>query len=235
MACIMKNKLEKGVISYTIQVKVKDPTTNKYKVKTMTWRKPPDMTEYQAKRELDKMAYDFEDKVRKQVLGIIGNSNNKPFDEYTKEWLTRIKKTVSLHHYLHSKAVAESLIDHFGKINLSDITPIIIQKFFDKLQEHQVVKEYAVMKKDLRRLLQSKRIRPKDLLEKTGVGDYTYQAAQRGDHVRVKSAQDLCKGLGVNYDEYFDTFRSTKPYARESLLKYNRCLSVILASAKRQR
>lgn len=235
MACIMKNKLENGVISYTIQVKAKDPTTNKYKVKTMTWRKPPDMTEYQAKRELDKMAYDFEDKVRKQVLGIIGNGNNKPFDEYTKEWLTRLKKTASLHHYLHSKAISESLIEHFGKINLSDITPTIIQKFFDKLQEHQVVKEYAVMKKDLRRLLQSKRIRPKDLLEKTGVGDYTYQAAQRGDHVRVKSAQDLCKGLGVNYDEYFETFRSTKPYARESLLKYKRCLSVILASAKRQR
>ena len=32
MACIMKNKLDNGKISYTIQVKAKDPKTNKYKI-----------------------------------------------------------------------------------------------------------------------------------------------------------------------------------------------------------
>ena len=34
----MKNKLGDGTMSYTIQVKAKDPRTNKYKSKNMTWR-----------------------------------------------------------------------------------------------------------------------------------------------------------------------------------------------------
>ena len=46
MACIMKNKLTNGNISYTIQVKVKDLKLNKTVTKTMTWKKPPEMTEY---------------------------------------------------------------------------------------------------------------------------------------------------------------------------------------------
>lgn len=235
MACIMKNKLENGMVSYTIQVKAKDPKTNKYKVRTMTWRKPPDMTEYQAKRELDKMAYDFEDKVRKQVLGLLGSDDSKTFEEFSTEWLARTKKNKSINYYMRAKALTKTMIEYFGKIKLNNITPALIQGFIDKLQDHEVVHEYAVMKKDIRRYLQSKHIQPKNLMKITGIGDYTYQASQRGDHIRVNSAKKLCQGLGIDFNEYYDIVRSSHPYAKESVLKYKRCLSAMLASAKRQR
>lgn len=237
MACIMKNKLDNGKISYTIQVKAKDPKTNKYKFRNMTWRKPPDMTEYEAKREVDKIAYEFENKFRKQILGQLSDDEGKTFEEYSAEWLIRIKKNKSIHYYQRAGAVIKVMNKYFGKLKLVDITPNIIQKFIDKLQEHEVVQEYAVLKKDkdIRTYLKINRIKPKDLKKITGVADHTYQASQRGEHIRVDNAKKLCKGLNLDFNEYYEIVKTTHLYARESVLKYKRCLSAILASAKRQR
>ena len=105
----MKNKLEDGTTSYTIQVKAKDPRTNKYKSKNMTWRKPPEMNEYQAKRELDKIAYDFEQKFRKQVQGLLALDSDERFIEYSNKWLTRAKQTKNITYYIRMQALVKVL------------------------------------------------------------------------------------------------------------------------------
>ena len=233
MACIRKNKLGKGV-SYTIQVKVKDNKLNKYVTKYLTWKKPNTMTDYQAKREVDKLAFEFESKVRKQMSGMLCKDNDKTFEEYATEWLARAKKNKSPTYYVRTRALIVTMKEYFGKIKLKDITPSLIQCFIDKIQDHKVVYEYAVMKKDIKNHLLSNHIKPKNLKKITGVGDYTYQASRRNEHVRVESAKNLCKGLGIDFNEYYDVVRESHPYAKESILKYKRCLSAMLANAKRQ-
>ena len=220
MACIRKNKLGKG-FSYTIQVKVKDNKLNKYVTKYLTWKKPNTMTDYQAKREVDKLAFEFESKVRKQMSGMLCKDNDKTFEEYATEWLARAKKNKSPTYYVRTRALIETMKEYFGKIKLKDITPSLIQCFIDKIQDHKVVYEYAVMKKDIKNHLLSNHIKPKNLKKITGVGDYTYQASRRNEHVRVESAKNLCKGLGIDFNEYYDVVRESHPYAKESILKYN--------------
>ena len=56
MACIKKNKLENGMVSYRIQVKAKNERTGKFQTKVITWRKPPELNEKSVQRELNKIA-----------------------------------------------------------------------------------------------------------------------------------------------------------------------------------
>lgn len=59
MACIKKKELEDGSISYRIQVKAKNERTGKFEAKVLTWRKPPELSEKQVQRELNRVAVKF--------------------------------------------------------------------------------------------------------------------------------------------------------------------------------
>ena len=76
MACIRKKKLNDGTISYRIQVKAKDLRTGEFVAKSMCWRKPSDLTEIQAKKELQRICLDFEDKFKKQLNGMLAIDND---------------------------------------------------------------------------------------------------------------------------------------------------------------
>ena len=67
MACIQKNKLQDGSVSYRIQVKAKNIRTGKFEAKSITWRKPADITENQAKKELNRIAVDLEEKFKIKI------------------------------------------------------------------------------------------------------------------------------------------------------------------------
>ena len=65
MACIRKKKLLDGSISYRVQVKAKNLRTGKFEAKAITWKKPLELTETQAKKELQRVALELEDKFKK--------------------------------------------------------------------------------------------------------------------------------------------------------------------------
>ena len=54
MACIQKKKLLDGTISYRVQVKAKNQRTGKFEAKAITWKKPLELTETQAKKRTAK-------------------------------------------------------------------------------------------------------------------------------------------------------------------------------------
>ena len=156
----MKNKLGDGTMSYTIQVKAKDPRTNKYKSKNMTWRKPPEMSEYQANREINRIAYDFEERFRKQVQGLLALDSDERFVEYSNKWLTRAKQTKNVTYYIRMQALVKVLQNYFGDIHLKDFNPIMIQRFIDDLCQREIVQDLAKLKegKSLRELVKAKRM-----------------------------------------------------------------------------
>jgi len=111
MACIMKNKLKGGNVSYTIQVKVKDPKTEKTKTKVMTWKKPKEMKDSDAKRHVDKLAIQFEEKCRKQIRGLVGDDEDIAFEDFAKKWLERTKDNKSILYYEKAKQHVNKFVD----------------------------------------------------------------------------------------------------------------------------
>lgn len=92
MACIKKNKLENGMVSYRIQVKAKNERTGKFQTKVMTWRKPPELNEKSVQRELNIIAIEFEEKFRKQLNGMLAIDESITFMEYAQKWLEQKKQ-----------------------------------------------------------------------------------------------------------------------------------------------
>jgi len=235
MACIMKNKLKGGNVSYTIQVKVKDPKTEKTKTKVMTWKKPKEMKDSDAKRHVDKLAIQFEEKCRKQIRGLVGDDEDIAFEDFAKKWLERTKDNKSILYYEKAKQHVNKFVEYFGKLKLKDITPSIVQNFADSLSSYRIVNKVAICKKSMYLVLKSKRLVAKRIHEWCDVNYGTYAQAQRRVPVKYENAEKICKALNINFDEYFETKETSKPYARETKAKYIATLRLILGFAKKQR
>ena len=91
MATVLRKTLKDGTVSYKIQSKAKDPMTGKYKYFSETWKKPPTMSEYQARRELDRLKYELDEKARTEVQGITAKKSAIKFEDFADKWLERQK------------------------------------------------------------------------------------------------------------------------------------------------
>lgn len=92
----------------------------------MTCRKPPDVTERQYERELNKIAIDFEDKFRKSMNGLLAMDNDVTFIEYANKWLEKVKNTKLLNYYVKGKDSIKKFYAYFGNIKLNQITPVVL-------------------------------------------------------------------------------------------------------------
>lgn len=235
MPCIKKHVLDTGAISYRIQVKAKNERTGKFEAKVMTCRKPPDVTERQYERELNKIAIDFEDKFRKSMNGLLAMDNDVTFIEYANKWLEKVKNTKSLNYYVKGKDSIKKFYAYFGNIKLNQITPVMVQGFIDEMTFKKSERKTAIMIKDITQYLKSHCIKLVDATTKSGVSRSIFFSATSGNGIRVENAEKICNALSIKYDEYFKTEIITHPYAKETILKLKRMLATILAEAKRQR
>ena len=235
MACIQKKKLLDGTVSYRIQVKAKNQRTGKFEAKAITWRKPLDLTENQAKKELNRIALDLEEKFNKQLNGILAVDNDITFIEYAERWLEKIKKTRSLNYYIGGRENIKKFHKYFGNIKLNQITPVMVQGFIDELVSKKYEKKSARLTGDLNQYLKSHRIKQIDVIKQYGVSKSIFVSANAGHNIRVENAQKLCDSVGINYDDYFTTEIQSNHYAKETIMRLKRTLATILGDAKRQR
>ncbi len=235
MACVRKKKLNDGSISYRIQVKAKDLRTGQFVAKSMCWRKPNELTEIQAKKELQRVCLDFEDKFKKQLNGMLAVDNDITFIDYANKWLEKIKNTRSLNYYIKGKDNIRKFDAYFGNIKLNQITPIMVQGFLDEMMAKKYEQRYATLKRDLTQYLKSHCIKLADATRNSGISRSIYYSATVGNGIRIDSAKTICSALNLNFDEWFDVKVISHPYAKETILKLKRTLATILAYAKRQR
>lgn len=235
MACVRKKKLNDGSISYRIQVKAKDLRTGQFVAKSMCWRKPNELTEIQAKKELQRVCLDFEDKFKKQLNGMLAVDNDITFIDYANKWLEKIKNTRSLNYCIKSRDNIRKFEAYFGNIKLNQITPVMVQGFLDEMMAKKYEQRYAILKRDLTQYLKSHCIKLVDATRNSGISRSIYYSATVGNGIRIDSAKTICSALNLDFDEWFDVKVISRPYAKETILKLKRTLATILADAKRQR
>lgn len=235
MACVRKKKLNDGSISYRIQVKAKDLRTGQFVAKSMCWRKPNELTEIQAKKELQRVCLDFEDKFKKQLNGMLAVDNDITFIDYANKWLEKIKNTRSLNYHIKGRDNIRKFEAYFGNIKLNQITPVMVQGFLDEMMAKKYEQRYAILKRDLTQYLKSHCIKQVDALKKIGISKSILASANAGYCIRIENAEKICNALGLKYDDYFTTEIQSHAYAKETIMKLKRTLATILADAKRQR
>lgn len=237
MAHLKKKKLKNGEVAYSIQSKAKDPLTGKYKYLCETWHKPPEMTEYEAKKENTRKMFELDEKVKKEVLGVLATNDSCRLTDYIDDWLARQKLVNGELYLLRHESNIKIIRDYFKLVKMNEITPVLVSAFRDSLLKHKIVRESAKMKqgKSLSLIVKSKKIKVKDIEKHTNTSHGTYEAANRGEIIQYVSAMKICDGLGVNFDDYFEKIVNCKNYSKITIGHIMGTLNVILNDAKRQR
>lgn len=231
MASIIKKKLKSGEISYKIQVKVKDPLKDKWVTVSKTWKKPPSMTEYQAKKELQRISFEFDEEVNRKKQGILADDKDMHFDDYAREFTERQKKIYGVSHYLRDLSSLKKSIAYFGHIKLKDITPRFVQKYIDSLSDSKIETISVKLKENtsLRLIAKNKGIRIKSL-KCFGA----YESLHRGENVTMESAEKICEELQIKLEDYFDIIKKSRPYAKSTISKHKKFVHQVLKRAKRE-
>ena len=135
MAYIRKIKGKDGDV-YSIEVKVFNKGDGQYHSKSMRWKPEPGMTPKQAEKQAIIVGYEFEQKIANDIDAVNGlDKVDYTFREYSEKWLERIKRDFSLNYYDRSKRVLKNINKSIGGYKLKEISPSILQNYFDKLNE----------------------------------------------------------------------------------------------------
>ncbi|MDD2391981.1 MAG: tyrosine-type recombinase/integrase [Bacilli bacterium] len=130
MATITKLTNKNGDISYRIRaVKGKTKSGNSKQV-SMMWKPSANMTTKQTEKELDRVVRDFEESITK---GRFVNSNIL-FKDYSNDWLYK-KQHLAPSTYQDYKNTINRLNNEFGFCKVSEISSLMVIKFYEKLRK----------------------------------------------------------------------------------------------------
>ena len=203
--------------------------------KTMTWKKPDDMTDFEARHYIQKIAYDFEENLINEANGKGVKDTDISLIDYALERIERIKNSISPHSYLTEQRKFREMEKYFGQIKLKDVSPALIQDYLDKMQKRGVVIEMAKLKKSLRPVVKSKRFKINNFVKRANLSKQTFEKIERNEIIKLSTAEKVCNALKVKLKDYFEIITTRKPYARASINSFRKSLCATLASAKRQR
>ena len=216
MASIIEHKLKNGK-SYTIQVKVDG------KFKTTTIKAPENMKQNEINRYINKIANEFEEKVRTRAKDI---KQDMTFSECAERWLEVGKCSKSQSYLLSCESIICDLNRFIGNKPLKALTRADCEQIFIYLNNKIVKTSRAKLKKPIEEMLKNHKI--KSISEQCGFNRITLQSIKNGKYVQIETANTLAKVLGFKINDYFEITTETRPYSKESKLMYRRTLNAIL-------
>lgn len=235
MPTIRKRQTKKGIV-YDIQVKIKEFVTQKYIYKTTTWRPTEDMHPKQEERACDIFAEQFEKKMISMYsvskTHIVNHYINVA--DYTKLWLERIRKDYSLNYYEMSIKSVEWICRYLGGYKVTNVTPNVIQSFYDELDNATYISTTVHAKPELREVMNEKNIKYKDFRYTYKLNSSSLANALKGKNISIEYAQKMADILGVKVESVFDIKTINKRYSAYTIDKIKKATRCIFAMAKRQ-
>ena len=235
MPTIRKRQTKKGIV-YGIQVKIKEFVTQKYIYKTTTWRPVEKMDTKQEEKACAIFAEQFE----KKMISLYSASkiptikHNIKVADYAQLWLERIRKDYSLNYYEMSIKSVEWICHYLGGYKVTDVTPNIIQSFYDELDNATYISTTVHAKPELREVMNEKNIKYKDFRYKQKLNSGSLANALNGKNISIVYAQKMADTLGVKVEPVFEIKNSTKQYSAYTIDKIKKATRCNFAMAKRQ-
>lgn len=235
MPTIRKRKTKKGII-YDIQIKIKEFATKKYIYKTTTWRPVEKMDAKQKEKACAIFAEQFEKKmISLHAVSLMHPvKHNIKVADYAKLWLERIRKDYSLNYYEMSIKSVEWICSYLGRYKVTDVTPNIIQSFYDELDNATYTTTTVHAKPELRKVMNEKNIKYKDFLNTYKLNSGSLAHALIGKNISLEYAQKMADILGVKAESVFEIEHTNKQYSAYTIDKIKKATRCIFAMAKRQ-
>lgn len=235
MPTIRKRKTKKGIV-YDIQVKIKQFATQKYIYKTTTWRPAENMHPKQEAKTCAKFAEQFEQAMQKlcSASKLPTIKHNVTVVEYAQLWLERIHKDYSFSYYEMSIRSVEWICRFLGGYKVTDVTPHLIQSFYDELDKATYTTTTVHAKPTLREVINRKNIKYKEFRYTYKLNSGSLANALKGKNISLEYAQKMADILEVKVESIFSVESTTKLYSAHYIDKIKRATRCIFAMAKRQ-
>ena len=207
--------IQKQGRGYKITVSQGYDYTGKRLRQYMTWVPEPGMSERQIKKELERQAVLFEEKV---LSGATANGNMR-FADFAEKYMTEYAQL-----YLKPKTIA-TYTEHLRRINqaighirLCDLRTGHINSFYQNLQEKGIRnRTTAVCKIDLQERIGTQRGAMTAFAGRAGVSRATVKQAMDGKPINKESADAIAQAVGMKTTRAFTVTTHGEPLAPASV------------------
>ena len=205
MASISKRPGKSGM-TYRIQVKIKDKGSGEIKVHSTTWKPPVGLTPKQTEREVVLFAAEYETAVKaaETASGEPTQSPETTFSDYALWWLKRRKGEVAASYYVNCESAIELTNKHIGGYKLKELTPNIIQQYYDKLDRMKKIVTVVTTKPTLREKMNQTGIGYMKLRYEKNFSSCSLSNALAGKQISYEYAKRLAETLGEKTENLFN-------------------------------
>lgn len=204
-------------------------TAGKQIRRTMTYKPSEDLSPAKLKKELDKIALDFEEKCN---LGYVMDSNIKLID-FIEIWFKNYVGNKNLSPVTVRGYQNESIriIEELGHIKMGQITPKHIQDFYAKIKGSTGVRGGEKFKATPEYLEAVEKIKQKDLSDKAGINDDALRRLKKGGNTTHEIACRVAVAIGKDFDTLFISTNPQIQVSNETVLHYHKLLNNIMNTA----
>ena len=234
MANIIKKRNKHGELVYNIRVYSGKDERGKYKTPFATTFHPePGWSESKADKEAERFAAIFENDCKKSGV----SSSATTFEEYAEKVLAHkessgILKTTTASRY---RSMTGRIYPTLGKKKLKDITPQILNEFYDYLLNcRKSIEASAIPKKKFLSVYKRSGFSYERLQQATNVSIGTICDAVHGKPITESRAKALSEALEFDLKDLFTVTYMDEPLSTKTVLEYHRFISSILAQAEKE-
>lgn len=224
------------LISYRFFYNYKDVFLNKFKSITQTWKVPKNLTQKEIERERKKFELQFLSDCDKKVKGVYVSDENVPFNDFADKWLEEVKlRDESYGSYSSAKGHLKIIKQWFGKYLLRNITPNIVQDFYNFICSRTYSKSVVIVKNSINELIEKQDLPKYKIADNCGINRLTFRLAGKvGQQVDMATAVAICDYFQVPLKKFFSVETKQVKYSKATNNGIRTTLVMILNSAKRR-
>ncbi|KNZ41391.1 tyrosine-type recombinase/integrase [Acetobacterium bakii] len=196
---------------------------------TMTYNPPEEMSPAKLKKELKKVALEFEEKCN---LGYVMDSNIK-FIDFVEIWFKNYvgNKSLSPVTVKGYQDLSIKIVVELGHIKMGKITAKHIQDFYSKIKGSTGVRGGEKFKVSDEYLEIISQIKQKDISTKAGINDDALRRLKKGGNTTFEVALRISKALKNDLDTLFKSTNPQRQVSNETVLHYHKLLNNIMNNA----
>lgn len=206
-----KNK--DGSISYTFRCSIK--TANGFQSRVKTVRLPSDIDKKDINLWKEEQAIAWKKELKQSGIKSTSPKNNILFIDLARQYNEELflHNPTGYAHYNSNLAHIKTIEPKLGKYKVTEITPLILNDFYNYLLARRYEKVKIVAKPALSSLIDEKHIALRTIAEGCKIAHTTLFAALHGEHINENTATKICNYLKISLNEYFTVEKESHLYS----------------------
>ena len=222
-------QIEKRCKSYRIKIFCGRDSKGNRKFKNFTYRPAPNMTEKQIKRELERLALEYENKYKNGLYF----DDNMLFADFVSYWRNEYAlKNLRPKTIVGYDCLLLRILDFFGNMRLNKILPYTIIDFYNSLSDDNIRRDLkcSVVYGNPKELLIERGLSQAEFSRRSGLSIKTVESFLKKKNISFASAEKICAFFDLKFDFLFAA-SGKKTLSDKTILEHHTLLNSLFERA----